>query len=349
MLYRLIARPLLYLLPAETAHDLVIGLLQVLRRMPPLLWLLKLIFRTPKAPVECMGLRFANPIGLAAGFDKDARCIDALAALGFGFVEVGTFTAKPQTGNPQPRLFRLPADRALINRMGFNNQGAADAARRLQRRRTNVMVGANIGKSKATPEVAAADDYAYSARLVAPHVDYLVLNVSSPNTPGLRNLQAVSKLEPIVCAVQTAVEQVKPSGLPILIKIAPDLNNEDIDAVAEMVNRLGLAGIIATNTTIRREHLRTAHARVEKVGAGGLSGPILKTRSLEVLVRLRAQLPPQTVLISVGGIENSEDVWLRLQAGANLVQVYTALVYQGPGLVSRVMRKLAPRLMSATT
>lgn len=345
MLYRLVARPLLYLLPPETAHDLVMWLLQRLSHIPPLLWLLRLVFRTPQSPVECMGLRFPNPVGLAAGFDKDARCIDSLAALGFGFIEVGTFTAKPQTGNPQPRLFRLPKDRALINRMGFNNQGAADASRRLQTRRTKVPVGANIGKSKVTPEAAAADDYAYSARLVAPYVDYLVLNVSSPNTPGLRSLQEVSKLEPIVHAVRTALEQVRPSGMPILIKIAPDLSNEDVDAVAELVQRLSLAGIIAANTTVRRQHLVTADQRIEKIGGGGLSGPVLKARSVEILVRLRAQLPPQAVLISVGGIENKEDVWMRLQAGANLVQVYTALVYQGPGLVSRLMRQLVRRAM----
>lgn len=343
MFYRLFVRPLLYLLPAETAHDLVIGLLEQLRRLPPVLWLLRLFFQPPKAPVHCMGLNFDNPVGLAAGFDKDARCIDALGALGFGFVEVGTFTAKPQTGNPQPRLFRLPRDRALINRMGFNNQGAADAARRLGERRSKIVVGANIGKSKVTPEAAAADDYAYSARMVAAYVDYLVINVSSPNTPGLRNLQAVSKLEPIVTAVQTAVAQVRPSGIPILIKIAPDLSNDDIDAVAELVMRLRLAGVIATNTTIRREHLKSSQKKVTGAGAGGLSGPALKARSLEVLVRLRAQVPKDVTLISVGGIESAEDVWIRLEAGANLVQVYTAFVYQGPGLVRRIVRRLKRR------
>lgn len=341
MLYRWLFRPLLYLLPPETAHDLVIGALQFVRRVPPLLWCVRWIFRAPDKPVQCMGLQFRNPVGLAAGFDKNARCVDALGALGFGFVEVGTFTAKPQVGNPQPRLFRLPADRALINRMGFNNQGAADAARRLQKRRSNVIVGANIGKSKVTPEAAAADDYAYSAKMVAPLVDYLVLNVSSPNTPGLRNLQAVSKLEPIVHAVQTAVEQARPSGLPILVKIAPDLSNEDVDAVAEMVHRLKLAGVIATNTTIARDHLQTPSDQVAALGAGGLSGPSLKARSLEVLVRLRTRLPSETVIISVGGVEHPEDAWLRLQAGANLVQVYTALVYQGPSLIKRMVRRLA--------
>ncbi len=305
-------------------------------------------------PVEAMGLRFANPVGLAAGLDKDGEAVDALGALGFGFVEVGTATALAQPGNPRPRLFRLKKDRALLNRMGFNNHGASAMAQRLAWRfsrrlpsgadqgiAAGVVVGVNIGKSKVTPEDQALGDYVASTGLLAPLADYLVVNVSSPNTPGLRNLQAVSKLAPLLVAVRAEADRVCPDRtVPLLVKIAPDLSDDDVDAVAAMALELGLHGIVATNTTLSREGLVTDAATVEQLGAGGISGAPLAARSLDVLKRLREQVGPDMTLISVGGIGSGSDVAQRLAAGADLVQVYSAFVYQGPGLLRDVARSL---------
>jgi dihydroorotate dehydrogenase len=289
--------------------------------------------------VRALGLDFPSPLGLAAGFDKDAAHIGALGALGFGFVEVGTITAQAQPGNPRPRLFRLPADRALVNRMGFNNGGAAAAAARLARERDpGVVVGVNIGKTKLAPDAAA--DYRASAAALAPLADYLVINVSSPNTPGLRDLQAVEQLEPLVAAVR---EGMGASAVPLLVKIAPDLADDDVDAVAAFALRAGLDGLIATNTTIARDGLRTPAAEVVAAGAGGLSGPPVAGRSIAVLKRLRERLGADFTIISVGGVENAADAWARLEAGATLVQAYTAFVYGGPLWPRRVLRGLAAR------
>ena len=288
-----------------------------------------------------MGLDFPNPIGLAAGFDKDAVGYEALGALGFGFIEVGTLTGEPQPGNPAPRLFRLPRDRALINRMGFNNHGSADAVARL-RRPHETIVGVNIGKTKRLPEEEAISDYVASAKRLGPHADYVVVNVSSPNTPGLRDLQATEKLRPLLAAVREALNEVSSARrVPLLVKIAPDLVDEDVDAVADLALDLRLDGIIATNTTIRRDGLRSDAADVERCGAGGLSGPPLRERSLEVLKRLRGKVGDRTVLISVGGIETAEQAWERIQAGATLVQIYTAFIYEGPWLPSRLAKGIA--------
>lgn len=347
-MYRLLLRPLLYLLPAETAHHVVFGALRLLTAVPGVRGLLRLVLRPRRdaLQVDALGLTFPTPVGLAAGFDKDARGHEALGALGFGFVEVGTLTGQPQPGNPTPRLFRLPRDRALVNRMGFNNRGAAEAAARLRVPRRTV-VGVNIGKTKAVPEERAAEDYVESTRLLAPHADYLVVNVSSPNTPGLRNLQAVDKLRPILEAVRRAAEVATPGrGVPLLVKIAPDLSDEDVDAVADLALELGLDGIVATNTTISRGGLATPPERVAACGAGGLSGAPLKQRSLEVLRRLRARTQDRLVLIAVGGIETPEDAWARIRAGATLVQIYTALIYEGP-LVARRLANGLERLARA--
>jgi dihydroorotate dehydrogenase len=288
--------------------------------------------------VQGLGLDFPNPIGLAAGFDKDAVGFEMLGALGFGFVEVGTLTGQPQPGNPKPRLFRLPRDRALINRMGFNNCGSAEAVARLQRPRRTI-VGVNIGKTKAVPDEQAIADYVASARRVGPHADYVVVNVSSPNTPGLRDLQETAKLRPLLQAVREALNEAAPARrVPLLVKISPDLANEDVDAIADLALDLGLDGIIATNTTIRRDGLRSEAGEVDACGTGGLSGPPLYQRSKEVLNRLRAKVGDRLVLISVGGIETVEQAWERLQAGATLVQVYTAFIYEGPLLPSRLAR-----------
>jgi dihydroorotate dehydrogenase len=292
----------------------------------------------PVLRVRAMGLDFPSPLGLAAGFDKEAAHVDALAALGFGFVEIGTITARPQEGNPRPRLFRLPADGALLNRMGFNNAGAVAAAARLARERDpGVVVGVNIGKTKVVDDAVA--DYRESAMLLAPHADYLVINVSSPNTPGLRDLQAVEQLEPIVAAVREAAP-----GVPLLVKIAPDLADEDVDAVADFATRVGLDGLIATNTTISREGLRTPPAEVEALGAGGVSGTPVAERSLAVLRRLRERVGEDLVLVSVGGVADGADVAARLAAGATLVQAYTAFVYGGPRWPARAQRDLVARL-----
>jgi dihydroorotate dehydrogenase len=296
--------------------------------------------------VRALGLDLPSPLGLAAGFDKEAAHVDALSALGFGFVEIGTITAEPQPGNPRPRMFRLPADRALVNRMGFNNAGAQVAAARLARARDpGVVVGVNIGKTKLAEDAAA--DYRAGAQALAPHADYLVINVSSPNTPGLRDLQAVAQLEPLIAATREGLAAAGRTTVPLLVKIAPDLADEDVDAVADLALRTGLDGIVATNTTISRDGLRSAADAVAGAGAGGLSGAPLADRSLAVLRRLRARLGDELVIVSVGGVENARDVADRLAAGATLVQAYTAFIYGGPLWPSRVQRGLARRLREA--
>ena len=295
-------------------------------------------------PVERMGLRFPGVLGLAAGFDKNAVGIDALAALGFGFVEVGTVTGRPQPGNPRPRLFRLPTDRAVVNRMGFNNDGAELVAERLaRRRRTGVVVGVNIGKTKVVPEAEAVDDYRLSTRMLAPHADYLVVNVSSPNTPGLRDLQAVERLQPLLAAVRREALRATDRYVPLLVKIAPDLSDDDVLAVADLVVADRLDGIVATNTTISRDGLRSTAADVERAGAGGLSGAPLLHRSLEVMRMLRSRMGEEPTLIGVGGIATIGDAVERLAAGADLLQAYTALIYQGPTWPGRMNRALARR------
>jgi dihydroorotate dehydrogenase len=296
--------------------------------------------------VRALGLDFPNPIGLAAGFDKNALGYDALASLGFGFVEVGTVTGEGQPGNPHPRMFRLPADRALLNRLGFNNEGAdAVAARLTGSRRTPV--GVNIGKTRAVPDERATDDYVKGAEKLGPLADYLVVNVSSPNTPGLRDLQAVERLRPLLLAVREALDRASPGKrIPLLVKIAPDLADADVDAVADLALELRLDGIIATNTTISREGLRTDARRVAELGAGGVSGAPLKARSLAVLERLRSRVGDRLVLISAGGIATVDDAWERIRAGATLLQLYTALIYEGPSLPRRLAAGLAARAES---
>lgn len=293
--------------------------------------------------VSALGLEFDGEFGLAAGFDKNAKLIRPLADLGFSHVEIGTVTARPQPGNEKPRLFRLVADRALINRMGFNNDGADAIAHRLTRLRNRhgsalPIIGVNIGKSKVTPVEEAADDYRYSTAKLAHLADYLVVNVSSPNTPGLRSLQDVSALRPILAAV---LEEAK--GKPVLVKIAPDLADDDILAVAELAKQLRLAGIIATNTTISRDGLEEPAERVSQIGAGGLSGLPLKARALDVLSLLAGRLDADQIVISVGGIETADDARVRLENGATLVQGYTGYIYQGPFWARQINRGLASR------
>ncbi len=303
-------------------------------------------------PVRAMGLTFAHPLGLAAGFDKNAVGIDALGALGFGHVEIGTVTGLAQPGNPTPRLFRLPEDRAVVNRMGFNNDGAEVVARRLATRHARrgtatggPVLGVNIGKSKVVPdddEAAVLADYATSARLLTPYADYLVVNVSSPNTPGLRNLQAVEKLQPLLEHVRRTADEAAPERrVPLLVKIAPDLEDDDVLAVADLALALGLDGIIATNTTISRAGLVTAQDRVDDVGAGGLSGRPLTARSLAVLRLLNGRAGDRLTLVGVGGITTVADAQARLDAGATLLQGYSAFIYEGPWWPARIVRGLA--------
>lgn len=348
MFYRLF-RSLLFSFSAETAHRLTLGSLRLFALLPGALWLLRLLFgvNDPRLRVRALGRDLSSPVGLAAGLDKDAEVFEAFGALGFGFVEVGTVTSLAQPGNPQPRLFRLPRDRALVNRMGFNNHGAARAAHKLAAARRTV-VGANIGRSKVTPNEAAVADYVTSTEALAPHADYMVINVSSPNTPSLRELQAIEQLRPLISGVQDAIQRVTPGrNVPLLLKVAPDLHDADIDAIADLALELRIDGIIATNTTISRSGLSTPEAEVAELGNGGLSGAPLRERSLNVLKRLRARVGDRLLLVAAGGIETADDAWQRIVAGATLVQVYSALIYDGPSLPSRIARGLAARVASA--
>lgn len=340
VIYRLLFTVVLRRLDAEAVHHATVRLLGLLGRVPGLLWLIGRVLR-PRDPIlrsRPAGIDMPSPLGLAAGFDKDAKVHRALTAFGFGFVEVGTVTGEAQPGNPRPRMFRLPRDHALINRMGFNNDGSAVARERLLAHPPTGVLGINIGKTKAVPAEEAADDYVASTERLAALADYLVVNVSSPNTPGLRDLQAVESLRPLLKSVQGAA----PDGLPVMVKIAPDLADADIDAVADLAVELGLAGIIATNTTVSRDGLATRGSVAEE--AGGLSGAPLRDRSMAVLRRLHRRVGDHLVIVSVGGVETAEDVWDRLAAGARLVQAYTGLVYGGPLWPSQVNRDLAGRL-----
>jgi dihydroorotate dehydrogenase len=319
-------------------HRLVFAALRGFTAVPVLRRVLarRLAPSDPVLASTVFGVRFPGPLGLAAGFDKDGAGLHTWGALGFGYAEVGTVTAEPQPGNPRPRLFRLPADRALLNRMGFNNDGAGRLAMRLTRHRPDVPIGVNIGKTKVTAAAGAVDDYRTSARLVGPLASYLVVNVSSPNTPGLRDLQAVQSLRPILTAVLAE------TSTPVLVKIAPDLPDAEVDAVADLAVELGLAGIVATNTTVSRDGLTTPDA--ERLGAGGVSGPPLAHRAAEVLHRLYARVGDRLVLISVGGIENADDAWNRIVAGASLLQGYTGFVYGGGSWAKHIHDGIAGRL-----
>ncbi len=324
-MYRL-TRRLLFLVPPERIHTLVFALLRGVTTVALARRLLQRLLG-PSDPVlasTVFGVRFPGPLGLAAGFDKDGMGLLTWGALGFGYAEVGTVTAHPQPGNPAPRLFRLRADRALLNRMGFNNQGAGALAIQLARHRPQVPIGVNIGKTKTTPATDAVTDYRASARLVAVLASYLVVNVSSPNTPGLRDLQAVESLRPILEGVLLEASE---TSTPVLVKIAPDLPDSDIDDIADLAVELGLAGIVATNTTVSRDGLSTPGA--DELGAGGISGPPVARRAVEVLRRLYGRVGDRLVLISVGGIETTDEAWERITAGASLLQGYTGFIYGG--------------------
>ncbi|MEZ4392363.1 MAG: quinone-dependent dihydroorotate dehydrogenase [Polyangiales bacterium] len=339
-----LARRALFSLDAERAHELVGLGLRALHRAPALRALVRAAVAPPPDPrlaVRCLGLSFANPLGVAAGFDKDAVMYNALGALGFGAVEVGTVTALAQPGNPRPRLFRLPDDGALLNRMGFNNAGAEAAARSIEAHRPRGLVlGVNLGKSKAAPLELARDDYRESAARLGPLADYLVINVSSPNTPGLRALQSVEALEGVITAVREALAG---RDVPLLVKIAPDLADEDVDAVADLAVSLGIAGVVATNTTVRRDGLRDPEA-ARALGDGGVSGAPVRARATAVVRRVHRRARGRLTVIGVGGVRDANDAWEKIAAGASLVQVYTGFVYEGPGAARRILEGLVTRM-----
>jgi dihydroorotate dehydrogenase len=340
--YKLLLKPLLFSVQAEKAHHLTFKLSKLFFKIPGFRAVFKRMNTYRNASLErtVFGLKFPNPVGLAAGFDKDAKMLDVFSAMGFGFIEIGTLTPKPQAGNPLPRLFRLPQDQSLINRMGFNNEGVDAAVERLRNKPAGLIVGGNIGKNKDTPNDKAANDYHYSFEKLFPVVDYFVVNVSSPNTPGLRELQEKEPLTALLMSLQE-LNFSKANPKPILLKIAPDLSNSQLDDIIEIVTASKLAGIIATNTTISRENLITSKSEVDGIGAGGLSGKVLANRSTEVIRYLHQKSAGKIPIIGVGGIFSANDALEKLRAGASLVQVYSGLVYEGPSLPGKICRGLA--------
>ncbi len=340
-MYKALFRPLLFLLSPERAHQVTAWWLRLACSIPGVRSLLTTIYKVtdPRLERQLLGLRFPNPIGLAAGFDKDARLIDELTCFGFGFIEIGTVTPRPQPGNPKPRLFRLMNDMALINRMGFNNEGASAAAGRLARRHANVIVGGNVGKNKSTSNENAAADYTSCVEALYPYVDYFVVNVSSPNTPGLRELQEREPLTKILLRVKGSIKS-QGKEKPVLLKIAPDLTKEQLDDIVEIVLSTGTNGVIATNTTLSRDGLVSSAEKVSTIGAGGLSGKPLASRSTEVIRYLRAKLGSGFPIVGVGGVMTPEDAVEKLEAGADLVQVYTGFIYEGPSFVRSIIERV---------
>lgn len=325
---------------AEKMHHVATSAVRTFQKVPALRWPFSALYRVndPILAQDVFGVHFPGPLGLAAGFDKDVVAPDVWESFGFGYAELGTITAEPQPGNPQPRLFRLRPDKGILNRMGFNNSGAVAAAKRLSARKSDAVLGINIGKTKKVAVEDAVADYRRSATMLGDLADYVVVNVSSPNTPGLRDLQAVDSLRPILSTVLEAVDA------PVLVKIAPDLADEDIVAVADLAVELGLAGIVATNTTISRDGLETPAEEVAAMGAGGVSGPPVAARALEVLRLLHDHVGEQLVLIGVGGISTPRDAWDRIAAGASLIQGYTGFIYGGPDWAKDINDGIAKQL-----
>jgi dihydroorotate dehydrogenase len=337
-------RFILFLFTPEKAHKISVTLIKIILRIPLLRLLLAKEVVHEKLAVNLFGLTFKNPVGLAAGFDKDARFFNEMGALGFGFVEIGTVTPMPQEGNPKPRLFRLKSDAAIINRMGFNNEGVAAVAKRLAKRKMsdNLIIGGNIGKNKWTPNEKANDDYIKVFKELYPYVDYFAVNVSSPNTENLRALQDKEPLMKLLGELKRLnIELQRPK--PILLKIAPDLSNDQLDDIVEIALSLPLDGIIATNTTISRQGLMTRPEVVSEIGAGGLSGKPLTKRSTEVIRYLNQKLGGSIPIIGVGGIHSTEDALEKLAAGASLIQLYTGFIYEGASLIADINNELIKR------
>lgn len=341
-MYKVLIRPILFLFDAEKVHNFSFAFLKFLLSVPGFRGLLRKLYRhdAPSLEREVFGLKFRNPVGLAAGFDKDGKLNKDWETLGFGFVELGTVTPRPQSGNPLPRLFRLPQDQAVINRMGFNNKGVANLVKALKAMGDrNIVIGGNIGKNKDTPNEKAVDDYKQCFNALFPYVDYFVVNVSSPNTPGLRELQEKGPLTRILKELQD-INQAHAKPKPLLLKIAPDLTDSQVDDILEIVAETNLSGLVANNTTISRADLITPAVKVEAIGAGGLSGKPVRERSVELLQYIREKAGPDLPVIAVGGIMSAEDAKARIKAGATLVQVYTGFVYEGPGMAKGICRAM---------
>jgi dihydroorotate dehydrogenase len=339
MVYRSLVRPLLFRLPPETAHELALHSLSLLPTR-----LINTRFSNAALNVERFGLSFPNPVGLAAGFDKNGIALKPLAALGFGFIEAGTVTYHPQPGNPRPRLFRLSEDQALINRAGFNNEGAAAFAKRVERDRPECVLGVSIGKSKIAPLAEATKDYLASFELVYNVADYIAVNVSSPNTPQLRELQQSQQLSGLLSALQARSRELREryrKHVPLLVKLSPDLERADLETIVGVIEDSGIGGIIATNTTISRQRLRTNARRVAACGEGGLSGKPLKNVATRMIAELYELTGGRIPLIGVGGIFSAEDAWEKICAGASLVQLYTGFIYEGPGIARQINEGLA--------
>lgn len=351
MIYRSVLRPILFRLPPETAHELALHSLPLLLR-PRLTrdFVARQFTSSAFGSVTRFGLTFKNPVGLAAGFDKDGVALQALAALGFGFIEAGSVTFQPQPGNPRPRLFRLPLDKALINRAGFNNEGAAAFAERVSKGRPDCVLGVSIGKSRAAALEDAVADYLKCFELVFAVADYIAVNVSSPNTPGLRDLQRADQLEILLGALQSknrdlAAHSPGERTIPLLVKLAPELDEQELELIVDVCKRCEIAGIIATNTSIAREALRTPLERIKSFGVGGLSGAPLRQRSTRMIAKLYRLTAASIPLIGVGGIFTAADAWEKICAGASLVQLYTGFIYEGPSIARRINDGLAEFLM----
>ena len=340
-MYKFLIRPILFLFPAESVHHFVMNCLKLAGKIPGLPSIIRNLYTVRNSKLERVvaGIRFPNPVGLAAGFDKDAKAFEELSWLGFGFIEIGTVTPKPQPGNPMPRLFRLPQDKALINRMGFNNSGAEAAANRLRSKPAKLIIGGNIGKNKNTPNDDATSDYLKCFQELYPVVDYFVVNISSPNTPGLRELQDKEPLIELLQSVQR-INQETTAPKPVFLKIAPDLNESQVDDIIEITLKTNLAGLIISNTTISREDLVTPKDELDRIGAGGLSGMPVKKRSTELVTYVAKKSQKRFAIIASGGIFSAEDARQKMEAGADLIQLYTGFIYEGPDLIKSINRSL---------
>ncbi len=344
-MYKSIFRPVFFWFPPESVHHFVVRSLKIVFKIPFTGWLINKFTQVNdhRLEREVFGLKFKNPVGIAAGFDKQAEIYNELSNLGFGFIEIGTVTPKGQTGNPKPRLFRLFSDKALINRMGFNNGGVVNAIKNLKKRKTKVIVGGNIGKNTLTPNTEAINDYVFCFEQLFDFVDYFVVNVSCPNVSNLRELQDQDSLMKILGKIQQ-INLAKPNPKPILLKVSPDLNNQQLDEVIEIVKQTKIDGVVATNTTISRENLTTDAAIIKKIANGGLSGKPITGRSTEVIRYLSEKSGKAFPIIGVGGIFTAEDAIEKLDAGADLVQVYTGFIYEGPFIAKKINKSILKKM-----